>query len=181
MIIILVLLFLLAVVFFPYIKRATERVIFFKRLKKQCALRKYKLNIQKPMSALFKNFSDKYDFVLDTGMVLYAVKMWDELYRHTSVVFHSDRSVTLRRKIPEPFGNENKRAHKTTERTLGKFAKLVPPSVESRKTISVFVVHPTDAKLLYSNGGEICEIHSRDRLYGMICASRREFLSVLKH
>ncbi|MBQ7384432.1 MAG: hypothetical protein IJV72_06540 [Clostridia bacterium] len=119
--IIIVVLLLVAVIFLPYIKRAVERVIFLNRVKKLCAIGKYKLKIQRPISALFKNFSDKYDFTVDTGKTLYAVKMWDELYKNSSAVFHSDRSVTNRRKIPETFGDGKKRTPKISERPLGRF------------------------------------------------------------
>ncbi|MBQ7384433.1 MAG: hypothetical protein IJV72_06545 [Clostridia bacterium] len=44
----------------------------------------------------------------------------------------------------------------------------------------MLTVHPKGAKLLYSDGGEVRAVHSRDRMYGMVCVSRGELLGVLK-
>ncbi len=178
--IILLVLLIAAVVFLPYIKRALGRAALIRKLKKLCALSKYRLKVRNLFSALFRNFSDGYDLTVDTGKTLYAVKLWDEVYKNSSVVFGSDMRVRLRRKIPDTFGSGNKRSHRISERELGTFPRIPTPAEDGRGTVRILVMHPKGASVMYSDGSEIRKVHSKDRLYGMFVLSRGEFLGVFR-
>lgn len=168
-----------AVVFLPYIKKAVGRATFLMKLKKRCALKRYRIKMNNLFSALLSNFSEGYHLTVDTGKTVYALRFWDETYKNSSVSFGSDMRVRSRRKIPDTFGNGNKRSHRISERELGKFPRLSPPNTEGRRVVCVLVMHPTDAVCLYQSGGVAREIRRGDRLYGMLVVSRAELLRAI--
>ena len=178
MIIILALL-IAAVVFLPHIKRAVGRISFLMKLKKRCALKRYKIKMNNIFFALLSNFSSGYHLTIDTGKTVYALRFWDEVYKNSSVFFGSDMRVRSSRKVPDTFGNGRKKAFRVSERELGKFPRLAPPNIEGRRTVCVLVMHPSDAGCFYQGDGIACEIRRGNKLYGMLVVSRAELLGAL--
>ena len=170
--IILMSLLIAALIFFPYLRRAVQRLLLLRELKRLCALSKYRLKVEKPLAALFKNFSDTYDFTVDTGKTVYAVKLWDEIYRHSVTVFGADGSVKIMRKVQDTFGENNRKTHRISERELGGFPRLAEPSAEKRQVVRIFSPEPVKIKMLYSDGGTTKELCAKDRLYGMFILPR---------
>ena len=179
--IILLVLLIAAVILFPYIKRAVDRVAFISELKKLCALRRYRLKLLKPVAAIIKNFSDGYDLTVDTGDTVYAVKLWDVVYDRSSIVFGADRRVRSRRKIQDVFGDKNRKAHILSEREIGVFPNFKAPVSENRRTVCILAVKMSGSKMLYSDENGTRELCPKDRLYGMFVLPRNSVTKLFGH
>lgn len=166
-----------AFLFMPYIKRAWERFCFFKKIKKICALRKYKVNIPKPFCAYFKNISSAYDITVDTGKSFYALKMWNEFYRHCAIYINRRGAVMKKRKIADPLSQTGKRTHSVVERRVGSVGGLdLGSDTKNRRVIKLLIVYPKDLDVFFCDKDGSKKANFGDTVCDMNFSTYKDFL-----
>ena len=168
-------LLILFLLFFPYIKRAFSRARFLHILKRECALKRYKVKRLSFFALYFCNFSPGFDVEVDTGKHLYAIKLWDEAQRNTNVIFAPGGRVYKRRKVVDVFGNEGKRSHSVLESTAGIFALAKLKTDADRYTRKYFLADGI-ANIYRYDGKDIVKIKKGEELYGMTVLLRTDIL-----
>lgn len=163
----------------PYIKRAWERFVFFKEVKKICALKKYKVNIPKPFYAYFRNVSDCYDITVDTGKTLYALKLWHEFYRHSALYFNKSGAVMKKRKVTDPLSPSGKRTHSVIEKRVGSVGGLLGADIKNRKVIKILVISPPKLDIFLCDKEGTRKATAADRICDMIPSTYKVFLKNL--
>ena len=161
------------VLLLPYINRAIRRGRLIRKLKKICALKKYKLELSNPFCVYFRNFSEKYDLTVDTGKVFYAVKFFDEYYQNSSFVFSGSRKVSRLIRNSGVFTQNDKH---TSERYVGSFCKLVGGHRSGRREFELLLVDTEATAIFFSEGERAEKLKEGDGLYGMTLISPKRFL-----
>ena len=164
-----------AVLLVPYITRAIYRGRTVRRLKKICALKKYRLKVSNPFSSYFRNFSDKYDLTVNTGKTVYAVKFFDEYYQNSTFVFREDRRVIRAESSSEIFDQTKRRR---SEREIGVFPKLSCDCAGKRE-VRLLLLDADSIEVLLEENGKAKRLKEGDELYGMRLASHSSFLKVI--
>ncbi|MBE6531625.1 MAG: hypothetical protein E7679_06050 [Ruminococcaceae bacterium] len=179
MLVLIACLVLCGVLLAPYIKRAWERLVFFKEVKKICALKMYKVNIPKPFCAYFCNVSDCYDITVDTGKTFYALKLWSEFYRHSALYFNKSGAVMKKRKVTDPLSQTGKRTHSVIEKRAGSVGRLSGADVKNRKVVKVFIISPRELDIFICDKEGARKATSADRICDMIPSTYKVFLKNL--
>lgn len=169
-----------AVILAPYLKRAWERYVFFRQIKKICALKMYKVNIPKPFFAYFKNVSDCYDITVDTGKSFYALKLWHEFYRHSALYFNKSGAVMKRRKVADPLSQTGKRTHSVLEKRVGSVGGLLGADVKNRRVIKLLLVSPREIGIFLCDKDGTRKAMPSDRVCDMLLCSSKIFLKNLE-
>ena len=173
------LLFLILIIaFFPYIKRAYFRARFLNRLKTECAKRRYRVENIGGIASYFKNFSDSFDVLVDTGKSVHLIKLWNETYKNTNTIFMPNGVVYKRRKVVDVFGEGGKRTHAVLESSDGRLSIKDPRIPASRAVSKYFVVD--NATSFYKYSGTATEkLQAGDELYGMRFSSAAYVLKTI--
>ena len=164
-----------AVLLVPYITRAIHRGRTVRRLKKICALKKYRLKVSNPFSSYFRNFSDKYDLTVNTGKTVYAVKFFDEYYQNSTFVFCEDRRVIRAESSSEIFDQTKRRR---ADREIGVFPELSCDCAGKRE-VRLFLLDADSIEVLLEENGKAKRLKEGDMLYGMRLTSHAAFLKVI--
>jgi len=173
---IIVLLLILLVTLLPYITRGVRRTAFICRLRRICRLIKYKIRTANIFCLLFANLSRTYDLTVDTGRKLYAIKLWDEFYRNTNLIFNDSHCVLRRKKVSEVFGKDGKMSHSVYEKILGRLSLSPCENNGGRQEYHIFLFSGRDVSLYHHNGKAMDRISYGDKLYGMTVAKYKSFL-----
>ena len=166
---------ILILLFFPYIKRAFRRARFISVLKRECALKRYRIKKRGFFSLYFRNFSDSFDMEVYTGKHLYAIKLWDEAQKNTNIIFGPRGRVHKRRKVVDVFGDEGKRSHTVLESKLGEFALALADDGEKNYTRK-YLLFDGITNIYRYDGKEIVRVKRGDELYGMTVLLRADIL-----
>lgn len=172
---VILLLLILFLLFFPYIKRAFGRASFLRTLKKQCLLKRYRLKKRGFLSLYFCNFSDHFDLEIDTGKHLFAIKLWDEERKNTNIIFTSGGRVYKRRKVVDVFGEDGQKTHSVLESKAGVFT-LAKDNPDAKKYTCKYLLLDGMANVYKYDGKESTRIKRGDELYGMTVLLRTDIL-----
>ncbi len=175
----LILLFLiLFLIFFPYIKRASFRCRFLRKLKTECAKKRYRVENIGGVSVYFKNFSEEFDVLVDTGKSVHALKFWNEAYKNTNTIFMPNGVVYKRRKVVDVFGEGGKRTHAVLESSDGRLS-LKDPKIPSNRTLNKYFLIDNAASFYHYSGTAAERLKSGDMLYGMRVSSAAYILKMI--
>ena len=172
-----VLLFVLiiALLFFPYIRRAFSRARFWRNFKNECILKRYRTRRLSFFAFYFCNLSDKFDIEVNTGRHLFAIKLWDEAGKNTNVIFAPGGRVYRRQKVADVFGKDGKKSHSVLESKVGVFA-LAKPRANDKKYACKYLITDGAANIYIYDGKEGTKVRNGGELYGMTLLLRTDIL-----
>lgn len=172
------LLLILFLLFFPYLKRAFGRAGFLRALKKECLLKRYKLKKRGFFSLYFCNFSDDFDIEIYTGKNIFAIKLWDEAQKNTNVIFAAGGRVYKRRKVVDVFGDDGKKTHSVLESKAGILA-LAKDNPDAKKYTRKYLLMDGVTNIYKYDGKESVRIKRGDDLYGMTVILREDMIKMV--
>jgi hypothetical protein len=167
---------------YPWFRAATLRCFFRSRLKRVCRIRKYRY-IKKPRAPWRNVPADAPDLIVDTGDVLYALRLFAATQRRSALVFHSEgHSVCTRKKLPHFFRSGKKHAHYVMQ---SKHKALVPMRLPTAlckdKTVHfVLLLNPVCQSVLYQDAGQVHSVGNGDRVGSMRLLSAAALLKLLQ-
>ena len=168
-------LLILFLIFFQYLKRAFSRARFVSAMKRECALKRYKLKKLGFFSLYFKNFSGGFDMEVDTGRHLYAIKLWDEAQKNANIIFTPGGRVYKRRKVTDVFGDEGQRSHSVLESKIGTL-KLADGAEKGATYTRRYLLFDGIANIYSYDGNDTARVKRGDELYGMTVLLRTDIL-----
>lgn len=173
---ILLLLLCLTPILFPFLRRGVLRFLMMQKIKKFCAIRKFRLEKGRDKK------NNEADFYVDTGIHLYAVRVYSALYANSSVVFSEEHTVTVRRKTSQVYYRDSNKKTVTHEGGHRAFEPLrvSRAKCKDRNVFPILLMHPT-CRSIYcqrKSGVEICK--NGDVICGMKLFNEQAFLKILQ-
>lgn len=169
---------ILLIVGYPYLRIFFKRVYLFIKVKKFCKSNDLTLHALHPLWLFSKNSHDRYDFTLETSDHFYAVKLFAAKKRTSVLLFHDDGTWSIRNFIAMPHAAGNVRySYETKRRTLTSPRLSSDTCVPYNKSYrAVLLVNPTTYEFRYENAVVGCS----EQVFGMTLYTLARFLNMLK-
>lgn len=181
MLLLFVVLFLIAVLLFPYWWAAILKFDMLRRLTRTARSSGYRVRKRNPLIAFSRNRSSSYDLLIDKEGKIYAVKLWSAYYRRRTLLIRETGKLSERWESYPPLRVRKKEKPRVMESRSRPAPRAKLPAVLKKKegVERLLLIYPSYSEIRILRDGKETRLFGGDMILGKRIMSPTAFSALL--